>query len=60
MESIQIKCKDGTSVFNRKVPRSMSDFDRLVFASHHGDAKSAKELIKMLEAEIAYIKNWYK
>jgi hypothetical protein len=52
-------CKDGTSVFNRILRQPMSDFDKLVFASESGNAESGEKLIKMLEAEITYLKHWH-
>jgi hypothetical protein len=56
MESIEIECKYGTGVFNRPIHKNMSNFDRLVFESEHGDAKSGMRLIKILEAEISHLR----
>ena len=59
LERVGTSCKDGTSVFNRILRQPMSDFDKLVFASEHGNEESGEKLIKMLEAEISNLKRWH-
>jgi hypothetical protein len=54
------RCKDGTNVFSRILRQPMSDFDKLVFDSEHGDEESGEKLIKMLEAQISNLKCWHK